>query len=237
MASSGLIDILFVVMVFICVVVAWNRGFVKTVVSFLGFIAAGIVSMLACARVSLYLYKLVIEQPLYESIYKKVLDMVPTGEVIGSVTDIGAVLPGAVKVLFDLAAAEAGERIGQTLTGTAEMVSRTVLDTLVAPLVLALLNLVVFFVLFALLMVIVNVLVAVLGKVFELPVLNGINRVLGGAVGLVNGVLVCMLAAALLTLYATMTSDASSWVNSDILRSTKIASFFIEHNPILPMML
>lgn len=237
MTTSFLIDIVFATMVLICVVVAWNRGFVKTVVSFLGFIAAGIVSMLACAKVSEYLYQLLIKQPLYDSIYKRVLELVPTGEVVSSIEDIGAVLPGAVKVLFDLAAADAGERIGQTLAGTAETVSHTVLDTLVEPLVLALLNMVIFFVLFALLMVIVNILVAMLGKVFELPVLSGINRLLGGVVGVVNGVLVCMLAAALLSLYATVTSDASSWVNTDILRSTTIASFFIEHNPILPMML
>lgn len=237
MIAPYFIDFVFAAIILICIIVAWCRGFVKTVVSFFGFIAAGVIAMLTCERVSNYLYTTFIEQRLYESIYKRVLELVPTGEIVESVQDIGTVLPQAIKVLFDLAAAQAGERIGETLTGTAEAVSATVLDTLVAPLVLALLNMVMFFVLFGLLMVIVNVLVAVIGKIFELPVLSEINRVLGGVVGAVNGILVCMIAAALLSLYATVTADASSWVNSGILQSTTLASFFIRNNPILPMVL
>lgn len=237
MTASLAIDILFAAILLISIIVAWNRGFVQTIVSFLGFLAAGAISLFASSRVAGYLYHMVIEQPLYESIYKKVLELVPSGEIIGSVQDIGSLLPDAVRKLFDLAAVQAGERIGQTLTGTADTVSRTLLDTLVAPLVLALLNMVVFFVLFWLLMVIVNILTAALGRVTKLPVLNGVNRVLGGVVGAVNGVLLCMITAALLSLYATVTQDASSWVNTEVLRSTVLASFFVVNNPILPLIL
>ncbi len=237
MVAPYVIDILFAAILLICVIVAWCRGFVKTIVSFFGFIAAAVIAMLTCTRVADYLYHTVVEQPLYDSIYKKVLTLVPTGEIINSVDNIGEVLPAWVRALFDVAASEASERIGETLTGTAEMVSHTLLDTLVAPLVLALMGLVLFFVLFGLLMVIVNILVAVLGKVFELPVLNGINRLLGGVVGVVNGILVCMIAAALLSLYAAVTADASSWVNTQTLQTTTLASFFIRNNPILPMIL
>ncbi|MFA9380604.1 MAG: CvpA family protein [Acetanaerobacterium sp.] len=235
MMASLIIDIVFAGILVICILVAWRKGFVQTILSFFGFIAAALISMYSCAQVSMQVYKNLIEQPLYESIYKKVLTLVPTGEIINNVENIGDVLPGMVKTLFDLAATQANQRIGETLSGTAEMVSHTVLDSLVAPLVMALLNLVIFFVLFGVLMVIVNILVTVVGKVFELPVLGSINHFFGAVIGVVNGVLVCMVAATLLTLFATVTANASSGVNTTTLEATYIASIFIRYNPILPM--
>ncbi len=237
MTASIIIDAIFAGILLICMVASLRRGFVQTILSIAGSIAAAAVALFAGRHISLYIYEHLVEQPLYNSILKKVLTLVPTGDIIGNVEDIGLVLPDMVKTLFDSAAADANHRIGETLSGTSEMVTQSVLDSLVGPLAIALLNLVVFFVLFGLLMVIVNILVSIAGRIFELPVIGGINRFLGALLGLVNGAIICIFASALLSLYATVTGDASSAINFATLDQTFIASLFIRNNPLLPMLM
>lgn len=236
MTVSNLLDLIFVVIVIIAVIVAWKRGFVQTVLSFVGFIASAAISAYYCGQVAQFFYSKVIEQPLYDSILKKVLTLVPTGEIINKVENIGAVLPGFVEGLFNAAAIKTNEQISQTLSGTAEAVARTVCDSIAAPLLLSLLSLVAFFVLFGLMMVIVNILVSVVGKVFDLPILNGINRILGGVVGVLNGVLLCMVAAAILKLFIGLTNNTNELINTGVLETTWFVSYFVDYNPILSLL-
>lgn len=236
MAASYVLDAIFAAIILICIIVAWKKGFVQTILSFVGFVAAAVASAYYCGRIAQYFYELVIEQPLYQSILKKVLTLVPTGEIINNVENIGDVLPGFVATLFRSAANNANEQITETLTGTAEAVARTVLDAVVQPLMLSLLSVIAFFVLFGLMMVIVNILVAVVGKVFSLPVLSGINRVLGGVIGVLNGVVLCLVAAALLKLSIGLTSDANPIINTQVLSATYIVSHFVDFNPILSLL-
>ncbi|SDM68309.1 CvpA family protein [Acetanaerobacterium elongatum] len=236
MTVSNVLDGIFVLIILISVFMAWRRGFVHTVLSFLGFIAAAAVSGYYCGRVAQFFYEKVIAQPLYDSILKKVLTLVPTGEIINKVENIGDVLPGFVTALFNAAAIKTNEQISQTLSGTAEAVARTVCDAVAAPLLLSLLSLVAFFVLFGLLMVIVNILVSVVGKVFELPVLSGINRFLGGIVGVLNGVLLCMVAAAILKLFIGLTGNANGLINTGVLEATWFVTYFVDYNPILSLL-
>lgn len=236
MTVSNVLDGIFVLIILICVFVAWRRGFVHTVLSLVGFIASAAVAGYYCGRVAQFFYEKVLAQPLYDSILKKVLTLVPTGEIINNVENIGEVLPGFVQVLFSAAAVKTNEQIAQTLSGTAEAVARTVCDAVAAPLLLSLLSLVAFFVLFGLLMVIVNILVSLVGKVFELPVLSGINRLLGGIIGVLNGVLLCLVAAAILKLFIGLTNNANGLINTGVLEATWFVSYFVDYNPILSLL-
>lgn len=111
-------------------------------------------------------------------------------------------------------------------------VAENIAGSVIAPLVTAVCKVVVFIVAFLLLLVVLRILIHVVDHVFDLPVLGTLNRVFGGLLGVIKGLLAVVVLCAVASLCVDMFCEADAAVAVAV-KGSQIVTFVNGHNPLL----
>ena len=107
-----------------------------------------------------------------------------------------------------------------TITGAAGDALRTVM--------VALLTMVAFLVIFLVAMVIVRALAKLTRNVNRVPVVGGVNRVLGGVLGAAEAFLLCYLIGMAAAVLITFSENEWSWLNTAVVQKSTILNWFVQ---------
>ena len=118
--------------------------------------------------------------------------------------------------------AELLERIDptDTITAAAGDVLRTV--------AVAFLTMVAFLIIFLLAMLIVQALAKLTRNVNRVPVVGGVNRVLGGVLGAAEAFLICYLIGMAATVLITLSENQWSWLNTAVVQKSTLLNWFVQ---------
>ena len=119
---------------------------------------------------------------------------------------------------------EALDKLVESATEKAQEVGHTLLSAVVSTVLRSVAYAVVYLVSFLLLLLLLRLLLAPLHLFTKLPVVHGINAVMGGALGLVKGALLLFFAVWLLR-------RLQIWITPELISQTYILRFFAEHSP------
>lgn len=119
---------------------------------------------------------------------------------------------------------EALDKLVESATEKAQEVGQTLLSAVVSTVLRSVAYAVVYLVSFLLLLLLLRLLLAPLHLFTKLPVVHGINAVMGGALGLVKGALLLFFAVWLLR-------RLQVWITPELISQTYILRFFAEHSP------
>lgn len=119
---------------------------------------------------------------------------------------------------------EALDKLVERATEKAQEVGQTLLSAVVSTVLRSVAYAVVYLVSFLLLLLLLRLLLAPLHLFTKLPVVHGINAVMGGALGLVKGALLLFFAVWLLR-------RLQIWITPELISQTYILRFFAEHSP------
>lgn len=119
---------------------------------------------------------------------------------------------------------EALDKLVESATEKAQEVGQTLLSAVVSTVLRSVAYAVVYLVSFLLLLLLLRLLLAPLHLFTKLPVVHGINAVMGGALGLVKGALLLFFAVCLLR-------RLQIWITPELISQTYILRFFAEHSP------
>lgn len=148
-----------------------------------------------------------------------------------SVADSIEGLLGSLGIDTTLLAAPSGESADSVLgvigEGTASA-TEAIANTAIAPVVTTVIQILLFLIIFALAMVIIKLLVKLFRGVNDVPVLGGVNKLLGGAFGVAKGAIIVYLIVLGLVFLAGVSNGGWSWLNSEILQSTTVARWFMD---------
>lgn len=111
--------------------------------------------------------------------------------------------------------------LGDSISSAANDSLRTVM--------VALLTIVAFLIIFLLAMLIVRLLIRATRSVNHVPVLGGINRLFGGALGACEAFLLCYVIGLAVTLLVSFSRDQWSWINTAVIEDTKLLGWFIQY--------
>lgn len=196
------------------------RGFIRTLISFLGyFIAAGAAGMFSPVAAR-WLYDN-IARDLLEMILQSRLDrLLEQGEQFaGSLAEL---LPAALRLLAPVSGA-APQPQG---AGGAPLAQELITALLEQP-VLSILRAVSFFVIFALALWLVRRIAGLFTGMYRIPVLGTVNTFFGGLVGVLQGILALYLLGIALQLLVTLTGGKLWWLTGPVLDQTYILRFFL----------
>lgn len=112
----------------------------------------------------------------------------------------------------------------RSVTDKAQEVGQTLLSAVVSTVLRSVAYAVVYLVSFLLLLLLLRLLLAPLHLFTKLPVVHGVNAILGGALGLVKGALLLFFAVWLLRRFQL-------WITPELIGQTYILRFFAEHSP------
>lgn len=120
---------------------------------------------------------------------------------------------------------------GGVLTGNAPELAEQVVSQVIAPLLTPIIAIVVFFVAFALCKVIVGFVVAVLTNFNRIPILGGVNKLLGFGMGLLAGVVDLYLILCAVWAIIVVTGGSIPWLNQQVLGDSVGFALFGQFNP------
>ena len=92
----------------------------------------------------------------------------------------------------------------------------------------SLLTMVAFLIIFLLAMLIVRALVKLARSVNRVPVVGGINRLLGGALGAAEALLLCYLIGMAATVLISFSENRWGWLNTAVVQKTYLLNWFIQ---------
>ena len=217
-SASLIYDLLFLAVFSFAAVKSWQKGFLAGLAELIGAVFGVGVAVWGSRTLAPGIY----EKFLSDTVTEKVETAVAQsgGDIAAAVQGLDF-LPDSLRTTLTEAIQTAGGQLPEKVT--------SLLEPVILPLVQV--------VLFVLLCVVVRwafgLLIAVLRGINSVPLVGGVNQVLGLVLGLCTGALDCWLLALVLWFAASVTAGSLTWLNTAVLQRSIGYSFFGAFNPFL----
>ena len=229
-----LLDVIVIVIIISLILTARRKGFLSSVVKLIGSLISLAVAMYYCSPLANWVYRVFLEKRILEAVSDNI------GELSAQSLEAFAIglestfnsLPAFIGQLLQSSSAGALENwyeaflYSDTISRAAAMT-----NSVIAPIVISLLKAIVFCVIFGVLSMAVNRLSQVLHTVNAIPVIGGINSLLGGVLGLVQGMLYVFVLAAVVWILISVTGDSLSFITNKIINDSHLFKYFYNAGP------
>lgn len=211
-----LFDVLLVALFAFFVIRGYVKGFFKTVLSLGRLALAVVITLMAGPSFAKWLDRALIHPPVYEAVHEKISGLAEAagGRADAFLEDASRAFGGFV----DLSSLQTGDG----LDSMAESLSRSIGQAVSAAISTVLGYILLFAIVFALL----TVAVFLVGKLVELPVLRGCDKLLGLGLGAVSGLLAVIMLSAVLYAVVYATGDMSALDDSVVFKFVHSINLF-----------
>lgn len=224
---SWVLDMAAVAVMILMLVLGVRRGFIKSAVRLIGMIAALVAASLVSAPVAGWIFDRFLEAPIQTAVAQEAANatVAAAKTVQEQMMSVIQALPAVVQGAFDMA--------GMTVTQTgapvaADALTAMLMESVLEPLCVSFMQVVLFLVLFIGLYIVARLIAKALDKIFNaLPLIRQVNGLLGGVLGLCEGVAVVYVLTLGLRLYMTM-AGADSVVSSADLEATYLVNYIMD---------
>lgn len=231
---SLVLNIILVAIMALTVFLGYRRGFVRTMIQLVGWVAALIVALTLSTPAATFAF---------DNFFAKGLETQLTETFNGIAGEPSAMLEQMVEKLpAPIASAlennphvlETLENLDESTANTAQSLASSVVDTVIRPLAVSLLQFLIFLVLFLLLLVVVRLLEKLVKPICKLPLIRQADGILGAVLGALKGAVFVLLLTALLQWLVTM-GVFSNWVSTDTLEDAAIVNWVLQFNPLITL--
>ncbi len=185
---SWAIDLILIAVFGVTVFIGYRKGFLRTVLGFGRLLATILLTYTFGKPFSAWIDNRFVRPRIYESVKEKLTELADSAE--GNVTAFLDNFPVRYRLFADTASADTSGGVDGLVEQYAPAIS-TKISQLLA-------TVIGYILLFILLYLIISLVVHLTGKLADLPIIRGIDRFLGAAVGVINGVLLTCLIATIL---------------------------------------
>ena len=217
---SLILDLVIILIIALCVFIGIKRGAIKEIVSLIGIVVALILAITISKIGATFIYNRFVGEAIYNTVYKAVEDKV--GADISTTIDA---LPEEIFQIGDAIGVDISEKLESGLkedTNLASSVAEIVSESIAKPLVITIIQLVLFIILFVVFKVLIGWLGKILNIVAKLPVLGSANKLVGGIVGLLKGVIIASIVCYVVIIILKVQPDGFAGINQKIVEDTKI---------------
>ena len=223
---SIIIDLIILAIIVLTVIISAKRGFVRTLIELLGFIAAVFISLTISTPLANTTYDKIIEPSILSTV-TSVADTAADNS-IATVDNFWNEMPQWIKSGIEKAGVskESLDRsitanIGNGVQSAAESASQSVIK----PAVTTTLSLIYQAIVLIVLLAVVKPLAKLINKLFSFSIIGTANRVLGGVVGVPKGLIYAVAFCLVITLIASFTNNGFWIFTKDALEGSVFFSF------------
>ena len=227
---DGAVILIFILAIFI----GYKRGFVKAAIRLVGCILAAIIAGVLSPVIAGGIFDTFASDKLQQTISSGMTttDASSAAEGIGKALEsLPAPVLNALEACGLSSPAQIVENVKDSLNGTVDALSETVVTKVLRPVAVALPQTLCFFILFILLMIVVGILAGLINKVFKLPLLKQMNGGLGAVVGAAEGLVLLFVAVTVVQL-AAASSGADAFISQKDIDDSFVVSRMAEFNPL-----
>lgn len=202
-----------------------KKGFVAGLIGLVGSLASMALAWIVSGSVSPAVFENLFKSGLTERMAETLRQQGEGG--------LNAILDGLSGFLPQRFLDDVAARAAELFHSGAPDVAQRVVEELIAPLMVPLITVVLFFATFVLCRVLVALLVASLTNLNKIPVLGGVNRLLGMAVGFAAGLVHVLLGLCLVWAVVVITNGTLPGLNDTALSGSILYRLFSAYNPFL----
>ena len=185
---SWILDVVVVAVFALTVLAGLRKGFIDSIIGFVGLLAALVVAFLASSAVADGVYTAFIEKPVQTAIVEKIEEATAdtSASLQQNLQNAEEALPGFVKSLMEkneVSLTTLTDKAEEGMQNTAEQIAMSVTEKVVRPAMTLLIRCIAFVVLFVALMFAASVLGKIIGKIIKHSPFKGPDKVLGGVLG------------------------------------------------------
>ena len=223
-----LLDIGFVIIILLCVVFGYKKGFFKSIAGFIGAVIAMFLAWVLAGLIANALYQGIFREKLIDHI-SAVLSNDALASFPEKAAQVVVNLPGFLSNTLNNQGITSSQ-IEQSLQAAGNNAAPATAD-LISPAVIWLLQLLLTVILFFILVILVRLVIKLIGNVFRLPVLRQVDGIMGGLFGIFKGVVYIFLVCILLQLLMPVIGNSSEPMKQ-VLDNSFIYQFIFYNNPI-----
>ncbi len=228
------LDLILIAIIAIFVIISAKRGFVRTAVEFVGYFLAIYIAFSVSGVLANSIYSKTIEPKIVENVAEKVT-ISSTEGVNSAVDEIWSSLPEFVQNTaenFDITSNTLKTTIEENINSdSAEQLAQKATESVVKPIVVPLIKTILSVILFILLMIIVKFLAKFLNKLFSLPLIGGLNKSLGGVIGLLKGLIFSFIFVVAILFIMSFTENGFLIFTNENIDKTYLFKFLAEFSP------
>lgn len=230
--TSIVLDILAVVFALVVAKIAARQGFIRTIVRLVGFVLSLVFANVLSKYVSEFVFKEYVRNSLVQNITEQIASHPTVESFLAGLEAFFDSIPALLLNALEYAGVNFTQSI-DSVPANIEQVATTVVDSAVAPTLIALFATGFFFLFFALFRFLFKILARSLtATIRHIPLVGTANTILGGCVGLVEGVLYLYLVVMIMSFVMALTGDSLPVINTKTLEETWILSIFLKNNPL-----
>jgi len=224
-----IIDIILLIIVFLCAVKGFSNGFFTAAIDLLGNIVSLIAAWIVSKQYSPVIFDSLFRQKATDITYNYIQDSANALDMQQLVDKFVSGLPERFMEDF----VQQAENFAAQITIPTMETAQSIVDGVIEPVLTAVIAVVLFVIVFSL----GNLIAGLLSKLFrglnKVPVIGFANRIGGFAVGIVSGLINVILISCILSIIAIITQNSLSFINMEILSQSKVLAVAAIINPFI----
>lgn len=222
-----ILDISLVVLAVLFLIIGARRGIAKSLAEFGGTIVAIVAASLLASVFAGVIYNNFVESSLLNSVTGS-LDNTVGQNLAARIEDVYNALPRYIQSAAESYGVTNGN-IGGAIGSSTDRAAMSIVN-LVSPIVIDLIRTICLVILFIVLMIVVKVAARGIDRIFRLPVLSGINSLLGAVLGLVKCAVLVMLVCFVVQVILPMTGISPGIFSQENIESSTLFKYVYQHN-------
>ena len=215
-------DIIIISIIALFVIIGIARGMAKSLLSLAGIVVTAISAYYLSKYCSEYIYDMFVKDNIIRNLEQTIqqygFEYAANNSIDALPLWIGGMLSG-ILALFGATASDFNSNIGTTISESAA----SAIERAVAPSVIMIFWLLLMIIFFIVIYIIVKKLIKLVLKVFEIPIIKQINKLLGGVLGAVEGLVVVWFAV---NIFYTVASISNPELFAELYITGELFKFF-----------
>ena len=227
---SILLDVIVVLIVLFFVVLSAKKGFVRTLIEVVGFVAAIVIAFTISTPIAEVAYDTFV----YPSI-AEIVDESGKDSIDDAADAVWEDLPGFFtdSSYFEVSKDTATDVAKDEFSNNSDSIAKSISDSMVKPTAVKLISVFVSFILVMVLLFLAKILAKYINKLFTFSFVGEINKILGGVLGIVKGAAIAVVFCLVISLILSFTKDGFLIFTYDAINSSYIFKFLMGFSPFL----
>ncbi len=221
-------DLAILVLVIVFLVVSCRKGAVRSLIEFIGSLAAVVLAFVLSIFLADFLFNALFRDSMVRSV-EHALQSAVGQETVQQITAAFDSLPGFISNAVNVGAVT--PQISSALTVSTQKAAEAVIDLAAGPVIKMLMRVLLVIVLYLVLKIVVRLVAFTGDRIARLPVLNQLNGLCGAVLGLVKAALVVLVSVAVIRAVVPMMEEPRVFTQENIQQSY-VFRYLYEHNPV-----
>lgn len=230
---SYILDGIIILIIILFVFLSAKKGFVRTLIEAVGFIAAIIVAFTFSSPIASTVYDKIIQPSVVKTV-ENVADK-SSARATSAVDAVWEKMPTFIteSSFFNLSKEGITNTVETQATNDSIQLAQNISEAFVKPVTTKLLSVLISVILTVALLFVIKLLAKYINKLFSFSVIGNINKTLGGVLGIIKGAAVAVIFCLIISLILSFTKDGFLIFTYDAIHSSYIFKYLMGFSPFL----